>query len=95
MINIFLYLSYMVLIFIVLKYYQNEQRTNNTILILTVIITVGIYIINMLLSNKNIEQFYSKPNGKSCTYNTQCDSRCCGQGGTCKNEGGDVTCRAY
>ena len=89
MTNIFLYLSYIILIFIVLKYYQNKQHTNNTILISTVIITVGIYIINMLLSNKNTEQFKNLkqsgdvPNGSSCTYHAQCKSGCCGLNAKC------------
>ena len=91
-----IYLSYMVLIFIVLKYYQNEQHHNNTILIPTVIITVGIYIINMLLSNKNTEHF-GKQNGRNCTDSSQCNSKCCGvNSGTCKsgiNNGDDVQCR--
>jgi cyanate permease len=55
--NFVLYISYLVLIFVVLKFYQNIQSSNTNILVSALMIVVGIYIINLLLPANSVENF--------------------------------------
>lgn len=71
---IILYLSYIVLIFSVLKFYKNNSKYAE--LISTLLIIIGIYIINLLIPIKIKEKFGSS-NGRVCTQNWHCNSGHC------------------
>ena len=83
----YIYIYYLILIGIILKFFEGKQITNNIVIQLTLIICIGIFIINLLLPSKNKEDFAStgvmgpiyggKPKDRNCSYNTQCLSGCC------------------
>lgn len=76
--QIILYLSYMVLIYCVLQFYKNNSEYN--LLISSLLITIGIYIINLVVPIKTKENFglyFSKENGESCYIDSDCKSGHC------------------
>jgi hypothetical protein len=80
-----IYLYYIILIGIILKFFDGKQITNNIIIQLTLIICVGLFIINLLLPAKNKENF-GKGIGVPCHHNDACTSKCCDKdGGGCKS----------
>ena len=82
----YIYLYYLILIGIILKFFEGKQITNNIIIQLTLIICISIFIINLLLL-KNKENFAStgrmgpiiggRQNNRTCSNNLQCESGCC------------------
>ena len=81
-----IYLYYIILIGIILKFFEGKQFTNNIIIQLTLIICFGLFIINLLLPAKNKENFGNKKIGQSCHHNNACGSNCCDKdGGGCKS----------
>ena len=72
----YIYISYFVLIWGVLKFYKNDSKYSE--LISTILISIGIYIINLLMPQKTKENFSQNlENGSPCTTNSSCITTHC------------------
>ena len=84
----FQYLSYIILIYFVLKFYKINNEY--TLLTQTLLISIGIYVINLLIPIKIKENFGINPNGKigggDCNTNSNCKYDYC-RNNKCTNEG--------
>jgi hypothetical protein len=89
------YISYILLIFIILKCYKNNSKY--TEIITALLICIGIYIINLILPNKMREHFGKKKKKKKekCENKTDLENSCdCGNGDHINNEN-DKLCDSH
>jgi hypothetical protein len=83
------YIFYIILIFIILKLFKNYGK--NSEIISSILICIGIYIINLLIPQKNKEHFGNNcgnqhmSNGCNCDANNKCKSFHC-RDGKCRNK---------
>lgn len=70
-----IYLSYLVLIFCVLKFYKNNS--DNDLLISSGLITVGIYIINLVIPKTKENFTWITDVNKRCNNESDCQSKIC------------------
>ncbi len=55
--NILLYVCYVILIGFILKLFDGKQTNNDKIIKIIIIIGIGLFIIMLLMPNKNMEKF--------------------------------------